>query len=337
MPYFPPVLTLPTSIADGLSKETDCSVTELLPSSSSARSEGPMLPRVVHLKGRVNSSVVPLLAQSLASCVHTPYVILNLLKVDAVDTSVVEYIQSEVEKKRVAPLSIVVSCSQLAVTNDLRRGKVNYSHRLVVSPVRGAPNAVSEKQAPAYETLDDAICVARYGHTPSFCVLDANLDAAFTRLNEVISNPQTSDKLKSILPELRSAGVRVRELKWGDTIACADYPLQPSFIIIDGRVDVRQLCAAPVGDESRRCMRKAVLAAARAIFRPQVRNKIDSTMEPQGSRYVRGPTFVAPRPPCCARVVSEYCQILDIDPARYQRWCEIVARARRSGTTKEMR
>jgi hypothetical protein len=298
-----------------------------------------MLPRVVRLEGRIDYSVIPLLAQSLGPSVQAPYVILDLSKVAAVETSVAEYIQSEAERdlpKRVAPLSIVVSCSQLAVTNDLGRGKLNYSHQLAASSVLDAPSAVDVKQLPAYETLEDAICVARYGHTPRCCT-DANLDAAFVTLNKVISNPQTSGKLESLLPELHSAGVRVRELKRGDTIACADYPFHPPFIIIEGRVDVRQLCAVPVGDESRRCIRKSVLAAARALFRRQVGNKKDSAMTAEGSRYFDGPKFVAPRPPCCARVASEYCQILDIDPARYQRWCEIVARARQSDATKEMK
>jgi anti-anti-sigma regulatory factor len=325
------------SIADGLSKEMDCSATELQPSSSSAREEAPMLPRVVHLNGRIDSSVIPFLAQSLAPSVQAPYVILDLLEVDAIETSVAEYIQSEAEKKRVAPLSIVVSCSQLAVTNDLGRGKVNYSHQLAASPVRGAPNAVGKMQVRAYETLDDAICVARYGHTLSFCVLNANMDAAFAELNEVISNPLTSGKLEFILPELHLEGVRVRELKRGDTIACAKYPFQPSYIILKGRVDVRQPSAAPVDDESRICIRKTILAAARAIFQRQTGKKEDPAVTIGGPRYIDGPKVVAPQPSCCARVASESCQILDMDPARYQRWCEIVERARQSGDTKEMK
>lgn len=132
---------LPTSVADSCSKEMGCSVTELRSSSSPARPNGPMLPHVVRLKGRIGSSVIPLLERSLVQCGQAPYVILDLRAVVAVETSVAEYIQSQVKRylqsqdeeyiqsqaerilqRHVPLLKIVVPHSRLAVM-DLDRAR----------------------------------------------------------------------------------------------------------------------------------------------------------------------------------------------------------------------
>lgn len=165
-----------------------------------------MLPHVVRLKGRIGSSVIPLLERSLVQCGQAPYVILDLRAVVAVETSVAEYIQSQVKRylqsqdeeyiqsqaerilqRHVPLLKIVVPHSRLAVM-DLDRGKVNYGCNL------------------AYKTLEDAIRDIRYGDVSSSCLPTAKPDASFDALSEVIFPQQTSSKLEFIFPQLPSAG-----------------------------------------------------------------------------------------------------------------------------------
>jgi hypothetical protein len=314
-----------------------------------------MLPTVVRLRGRIDSLVIPALDRSLVRCGQAPYVILDLRAVDAVETSVVEYIQSQVKRyiqsqdeeyiqsqvgrirQRHAPLlKLVVPHSQLTVM-DLARGKVNYGRQPAMSPVAGVPASVDAQPLLAYETLEDAIRDARYGDVSSSCLPTAKPDASFDALSEVIFPQQTSSKLEFILPQLPSAGLMVRKLERGETIACSEYPFQPSFVILEGVVDVRQLHAAPVDGASRKCVRKAVLLAVKAIFQRKTQTKVDRPTMMEGTPGGVRPKVVAPRFPFCARVMSESCWILEIDPTHVPRWDEIVERARQSGAMEDMK
>lgn len=311
-------------------------VTELQSSSTEAR---PILPLVVSLKGRIGSSTIPLLDQYLALCCQSPHVILNLRAVDSVETSVAEYLQSQAERilqRQASPFSIVLSRSQSGVKGDLERGKVNYSCVPVTSPVADFVDLVGRKQLLAYESLGDAIRVARYGYQSSSCLLSAESNLSVSALWEVVLHRHSSSKPMFTFSELCSKGTTVRKLKYGETIACSEYPFPPAFIILDGRVVFQELHAASVNSRSRKCIRKAVSSAMQAVFKSErVVKDQQSPRTMEGTLYGKGPHIVAPTSPFCARVDSESCLILDIDPTHGQHCNRIVERAIRNGATKE--
>ncbi|KAI0572199.1 sulfate transporter [Pyrenophora tritici-repentis] len=336
-----PRLSLVFPLSTSIAKEMDCYATELPSSSSPARPEGLMLPPVVRFKGRVGSLVIPPLDQILARCDKAPYIILDLLQVDAIETSVAEYIQSRAGRilERHAPLLIiVVPRSRFAVMGDLKRGKVDHGPHPAISLGVGVPNPANEKQIQVYETLEDAIRHARNGALSRTCLSAAEQDACFAALSNTFLHQQTSNELGLSLAELRSAGLVIQNLKRGDAIACSEYPFQPSFVILDGRVTVRQLHAAPLPGARRKCIRKAVPAAVKACFRREARTEekgpVPVTME--GSLCGVGPKVVAPRFLFCARVESEFCLIIDINSTHHQRRNEIVELDGQSGASKEM-
>jgi hypothetical protein len=231
----------------------------------------------------------------------------------------------------------VVSANQLAVVNDLKRGGVNYGYNLATPLETSVPDRIDRKQLRAYETLKDAICNVPYECVPSSCLPIANLDAIFAALSDFVQYQRTSTNLEFRLSELRLADVIVRDLKLGDTIACSDYPFQPSFIIIEGLVSVRQLQAAPVDGATRKCVRQAVPLAVKSMFRRKTVTKAAAVSTMERSSYGDKPKVVAPQFPFCARVLSNSCLILVIDAAHVARWNEIVERARQSSAAKDMK
>jgi hypothetical protein len=230
----------------------------------------------------------------------------------------------------------VVSANQLAVVNDLKRGGVNYGYDLATPLVAGVPDRIYGKQLRAYGTLKDAICNVPYKCVPGSCLPTVNLDTSFAALRDLVQYQQTSINLEFRPSQLRLAGVIVRELKLGDTIACSDYPFQPSFIIIEGLVSVRQLEVAPADSATRKCVRQAVSLAVKSMFRRKTPPKEATVSTMQGSSYDDEPKVVMPQFPFCARVLSKSCLILVIDAAHVARWDKIVERARQNGATKEM-
>lgn len=298
-----------------------------------------MLPLVVSLKGRIGSSVISSLNQSFTRYCQSPHVILNLEAVDSVETSVAECIQGRAERilQRDASLfSIVVSRSQSGVKSDLERSKLNYSYDLATPPATSDSESTNRKQLRAYETLEHAIRDARYGYQSSPCFLPEKLDLSLIALCEATLHQHTSRKQQLTISDLRSAGKMVRELECGDTIACSEYPLLPAFVVLDGRVAIRKLCATGVDSASKKCIRKAVPFAVKAIFQRKVPSEDKAPEIVEGSLHGNTPCIVAPRSPFCARVDSESCLILDIDAAHNQHWRDFIERGRQSGAIKDI-
>lgn len=336
MPHLPLLFPLPISVPDRWPKEIGRSVTEVRSTSSAAR---PLLPLVVSLKGRISASAMPALDQTFLQLCQSPYVILNLEAVDSLETSVAEYLQSQAQRiLRVSAsvFSIVVSHNQLRVKSDLDRGKVNYCYNLATPPVAGDSEPNHQKQIRAYETLVDAIRDARYKHNSSTCFLPAKLDFTLATLCKDILHRYASSKQQFVLPELRLVGMMLRVLKHGETIACSEYPFLPAFIVLDGRVAVRQHATSVTGAR-KNCIRKAVHSAANNIFRRKAQTDDKDVISMiRGSLYGTGSHMVAPQLPFCARVNSESCLILDIDAAHDPHWGEIVKRERQRGTTEKI-
>ncbi|RYN71110.1 hypothetical protein AA0119_g13678 [Alternaria tenuissima] len=225
---------------------------------------------------------------------------------------------------------------------DLDRGGVNYSWDVATSPVGGTsdpvdgapgtgdkdPDSVEKKKLQAYGGLEDAIRDARYRD-------GSRSSHSASKQDSGVSLQQTGGELQFILRNLPSPGLVVRKLKYGDIIACSDYPFQPSFVILEGLVDVRELCDAPVDGAGRMCVRKAILLAVKAIFRRKTKTAGDSEKIVSESPCEGRHKVVAPHYPFCARVQSESCLILDIDPALIPRWNEIVEEASQSSASKE--
>ncbi|KNG46179.1 hypothetical protein TW65_07075 [Stemphylium lycopersici] len=246
--HLPPVFPLPTPVVNSLSKDFECSVMEMLPSSPPERLKRPMLPPLLRFKGRVDSLAIPRIEEFFACYCQAPCIILDLEAVDAVETSVAEHIQSQAEgirQKNAQRLSIVVPRTRLAVKDDLERGKVDFDRCPVLPPVDGTPNLISKRPLRTYGTLENAIRDALYGDVSSSYLQAAKLDDDFPALREVILKYQIRNMLETTLPEPRWAGLTVRGLKRGETIACSLYPFQPSFVILEGLVAVRQLLKAP--------------------------------------------------------------------------------------------
>ncbi|KAJ6192172.1 hypothetical protein J3E72DRAFT_273532 [Bipolaris maydis] len=198
-------------------------------------------------------------------------------------------------------------------------------------PVVSAPASVSQKQLRVYDTLEDAICGLRYEHRSSSSFLPAN---SLTALCKTILHQHNRNNKQFTLPELHSAGTVVRVLACGETIACSEYPFLPAFVILDGRVALREH-ATSLGGGKRMCIRKAVPSAARAIFRRKTTEKDrDNISVIEGSVHGAGPRVIAPLLPFCARVDSETCLILDID-ARNTHWAEIIKRWRQIGAIND--
>ena len=231
-----------------------------------------------------------------------------------------EYIQSQIERilqRHGQPLSIVVRHSQLAVMADLERGKVN------------------KLQYRAHEALEEAIRDARYGNMSALCVPNAKLDATDS-LDTLRSMFQANNDMKPTLAELRWKGLRVRERKRGEAIACSKYPLQSSFIILEGLVAVRQRRAATPDTTHRKCIRKAVPQRVAAMFQHKEKPAEQDLVMMEGSLCGAGPKIVTPQVPFCARVESRICWILDFHSTHDQLLQEIVEQSRQSGTKKEM-
>ncbi|RYN15979.1 hypothetical protein AA0116_g12652 [Alternaria tenuissima] len=330
-----------TYVADSLSKEMDCPAAEELRSStSSARQNPPLLPPVVQFRGDIDSFVAPPLEQSFARCGQPSCIILDLQEVCSVGTDLAQCIQREAERIA-ARIKIVLPRSRLAVM-DLDRGGVNYSWDVATSPVGGTsdpvdgapgtgdkdPDSVEKKKLQAYGGLEDAIRDARYRD-------GSRSSHSASKQDSGVSLQQTGGELQFILRNLPSPGLVVRKLKYGDIIACSDYPFQPSFVILEGLVDVRELCDAPVDGAGRMCVRKAILLAVKAIFRRKTKTAGDSEKIVSESPCEGRHKVVAPHYPFCARVQSESCLILDIDPALIPRWNEIVEEASQSSASKE--
>ncbi|KAJ5047781.1 hypothetical protein J3E74DRAFT_295580 [Bipolaris maydis] len=263
---------------------------------------------------------------------QSSHIILNLEAVDSAETSVAEYIQTQAKKTQdTLFFSIVVSHTQLTLKSDLERGKVDCSYSVATPPVVSAPASVSQKQLRVYDTLEDAICGLRYEHRSSSSFLPAN---SLTALCKTILHQHNRNNKQFTLPELHSAGTVVRVLACGETIACSEYPFLPAFVILDGRVALREH-ATSLGGGKRMCIRKAVPSAARAIFRRKTTEKDrDNISVIEGSVHGAGPRVIAPLLPFCARVDSETCLILDID-ARNTHWAEIIKRWRQIGAIND--
>ncbi|RYN62681.1 hypothetical protein AA0117_g12904 [Alternaria alternata] len=321
--------------------EMDCPAAEELRSStSSARQNPPLLPPVVQFRGDIDSFVAPPLEQSFARCGQPSCIILDLQEVCSVGTDLAQCIQREAERIA-ARIKIVLPRSRLAVM-DLDRGGVNYSWDVATSPVGGTsdpvdgapgtgdkdPDSVEKKKLQAYGGLEDAIRDARYRD-------GSRSSHSASKQDSGVSLQQTGGELQFILRNLPSPGLVVRKLKYGDIIACSDYPFQPSFVILEGLVDVRELCDAPVDGAGRMCVRKAILLAVKAIFRRKTKTAGDSEKIVSESPCEGRHKVVAPHYPFCARVQSESCLILDIDPALIPRWNEIVEEASQSSASKE--
>lgn len=328
----------PTIVPEMSSKEMTSSVAEQRSSSSEAR---PMLPLVVSLKGRIGSSVIPSLDEIFTKCCQSPHAILNLEAADSVETSVAEYIQGRAERtlqKEASSFSIVMSRNHSGMKSDLERSKLNYSYDPPTPLAASVAESTEPKQLRVYENLQDAIRDVRYEYQSNSCVLPDKLCLSLTTLCEAILHQYiTTSKQQSILPEHRSARMMVRNLECGETIACFKYPLLPAFIVLNGRVAIRELHATAVDSASRKCIREAVPSIMKAVFCREVTVKDEQYPEiVEGSLHGNGPQVVAPRSPFCARVDSKSCSILDIDPTYNQYWGNIIERVRQSRAPDDM-
>jgi hypothetical protein len=314
-PYLSSDFPLQILVTGSLSKEVDCTVTEEPPSSSQSRSNKQMLPLIIRFRRYADSLVIPQMERMLDDVLAGRYgtvrrIILSLEDVDTVETCVAESIQRQVKRFAETQTSLdIVVPRRAPVVHDLRRGKLELRWHSCCSA--GTP---ADDHTNAYETLEIAIRDCRYGAFSRSCAVEREESlATLTRVIRLILEQQKVNTLVPYIADLRSAGLVVRKVDQGEAIACARYPVQPSFIILEGLVAVRRLHADPLEAAERRPIREAIHVAIKAVFRRQDQTIGGCTAMPEEFRHKAGPEVVKPHISSCAHAVSDSL-ILDIDP-----------------------
>ena len=336
-PYLPSVFPLQSIVAGSLYKEADCTLTEERPSSSQLRSNEQMLPPIIRFRRCADFLVIPQMERMLDDVLAGRYstvqrIILSLEDVDIVETCVAESIQRQVKRFAETETSLdIVVPRRTPVIHDLRRGELELRWHSCCSA--GNP---ADDHTNAYETLEDAIRDCRYGaFSRSFAVeREKSLATSLAALTQVILEQQNANTLVPYIADLHSAGLVVRKVDQGEAIACATYPFQPSFIILEGLVAVRRLHVEPSEAAKRRPIRDAISMAVKAVFHRQGQTIGGCTATTEVFRCEAGPKVIKPHSSSCAYAVSD-CWIIDIDPIHGKDcWDAIGLLRRQDGVTK---